>query len=98
MCRRSLSAGLNIPGEATGAKPGGEEVSNSVLAVAVALAAVAIICILVSTVAVLLLRRAVDARALHAAMYSSDSSSDVGQAFPIGPGMLKNTDSPAKHC
>ena len=64
--------------------------SNSVLAVAVALAAVAIICILVSTVAVLLLRRAVDARALHAAIYSSDASSDVGQAFPIGPGVFKS--------
>lgn len=57
------------------------------LAVAVVLAAVAVICILVSTVAVLLLRRAVDSRAMQAAMYSTSSSSDVGRAFPIGPGV-----------
>lgn len=79
-------AGLNLRGQATGAKPADEQVSNSVLAVAVALAAVATICILVSTVAVLLLRRAVDQRAVAAGMFSSYSSSDIGRAFPIGPG------------
>ena len=78
---------MNLDSRATDGKPGTDQVSNSVLAVAVALAAVAIICILVSTVAVLLLRRTVDQRALAAGMYSSDSSSDVGRAFPIGPGV-----------
>jgi hypothetical protein len=79
-----VCADLNI--KSTGAKPGGKEVSNKVLAVAVVLASVAIICILVSTMAVLLLRRTVDKHALHSAIYSSDASSDVGRAFPIGPG------------
>jgi hypothetical protein len=83
-CPAALFQGVR--GTSTGARPGENQVSNGVLAVAVVLAAVAIICILVSTVAVLLLRRAVDARAMNAAFYS-DTSSDVGRAFPIGPGV-----------
>ena len=70
--------------------------SNGVLAVAVVLAAVAIICILVSTVAVLLLRRTVDQRsAMAAGMFSTNSSSDVGRAFPIGPGVCSGSYLPA---
>jgi uncharacterized protein YybS (DUF2232 family) len=82
---RCLSAGLDLSSRAAINGPE-DEVSNGVLAVAVVLAAVAMVVILGSTVAVLLLRRTMHAQ-MAASGYATSSmgSSTVGAAFILGP-------------